>query len=249
MKKSIICLFLALFLIACEKASKDLQLSPSSVNLYYEEVQQLKVLNENGPFEWSTANDFHAIVNLSGKITAGHVGSTVVTVKQGEKKGTCSVTIKPKYYLYDTPYLGWGETMSQVSSKLGTPTQTQAKALIYTLSESDGIIAMYLFTDGKLTGVGILVNIKNAATLAHYLVERYQPFSVEDGKYYFMNALNFSDATLGLVMSYVNTSSIQAYQVIYAPANQQRNAPARFAPFADTYGYLEIPENYSYLFK
>ena len=248
MKKSIFFVLTAILLVACEESSKNLQLSPSSVNLYYEETQQVQVLSETGSFEWSTANDFHATVSSTGKITAGHVGSTIITAKQGKKEGTCSVTIKPKYYLYDTPYFGWGETMTQVSNKLGTPYQTQANALVYVLSESDGIIAMYMFTDGKLTSVGILLNVKNATTLTYYLVERYQPFSIDNGKYYFMNAMNFDDATLGLMMSYVSTSSMKAYQVIYAPANQQQNAPAKLAPFEDRQAGVVIPDEYLYLF-
>ena len=192
---------------------------------------------------------FYSSYNSNGKITAGHVGSTVITAKQGKKEGTCSVTIKPKYYLYDTPYFGWGETMSQVSNKLGTPYQTQANALVYVLSEANGIIAMYMFTDGKLTSVGITLNVKNATTLTYYLVERYQPFSAENGTYYFMNAMNFDDATLGLMMRYVSTSSMHYYQVVYAPANQQQNAPARLAPSADKQGDVVIPDEYLYLFN
>ena len=248
MKKIYFLVLAAFALVACNESSKDLQISPSSVNLYYEETQQVEVLSESGSFDWSTANDFHATVNSNGVITAGHVGSTVITASQGKKKGTCSVTVKPKYYLYDTPYFGWGESMSKVQSKLGTPAQVQDKVLVYVLSESDGIIAMYQFTDGKLSSVGIMLNIKNAVTLTYYLVERYQPFSVEDNAYFFMNAMNFDDATLGLMMKYVKTSSIEAYQVIYAPANQQTNAPALRAPEREIES-INVPAQFKYLFE
>ena len=214
--------------------------------MYYEETQQVVVASETGSFEWSTANDFHATVNSAGIVTAGHVGSTVITAKQGKKEGTCSVTIKPKYFLYDTPYFGWGETMTQVTNKLGTPYQKQANVLVYVLSESDGIIAMYMFTDGKLTSIAITLNVRNATILASYLVERYQPFSVDNGTYYFMNAMNFNDATLGLMLRYVSSNGMQYYQVVYAPISQQQNAPARLSSEKDEY---EIPENYLYLFK
>ena len=248
MKKVFLLVFAASILVACEESSKSIQLSPSSVNLYYDETQQIQVLSETGSFEWSTANDFHATVSSSGKITTGHVGSTIITAKQGKKEGTCSVTIKPKYYLYDTPYFGWGETMTQVSNKLGTPDQIQTNVLVYVLSEADGIIAMYMFTDGKLTGVGITLNVKNATTLTYYLVERYQPFSAENGTYYFMNAMNFDDATIGLMMRYVSTSSMHYYQVVYAPINQQQNAPVRHAPYGDKQRDVVIPNEYLYLF-
>ena len=256
MKKILLLVFAAYTLVACEESSKNLQLSPSSVNLYYEETQRVQVVSEMGrnsasapSYEWSTDNNFYATVSPTGIITAGHVGSAVIIAKQGKKEGTCQVTIKPKYYLYDTPYLGWGETMTQVSNKLGTPYQTQANALVYVLSEADGIIAMYMFTDGKLTSVGIILNVKNAVTLTYYLVERYQPFSTEHEAYWFMNAMNFDEATLGLMMRYVSTSSMHYYQVVYAPANQQQNAPTRLAPSADRQGEIVIPGEYLYLFE
>lgn len=249
MRKSVFFVLIAILLVACEESSKNFQLSPSSVNLYYEETQQVEVLGETGSFEWSTANDFHATVSSTGKITAGHVGSTVITAKQGKKEGTCSVTIQPKYYLYDTPYFGWGETMTQVSNKLGTPYQTQANTLVYVLSETDGIIAMYMFADGKLTSVGITLNVKNVTTLTYYLVERYQPFGAENGTYYFMNAMNFDEATLGLMMRYVSTNSMHYYHVVYAPINQQQNAPARLSLFGDRQKDFVIPDDCSYIFK
>lgn len=87
MKKIYFLVLAACALVACNESSKDLQISPSSVNLYYEETQQVKVLSESGSFDWSTANDFHATVNSNGVITAGHVGSTVITASQGKKKG------------------------------------------------------------------------------------------------------------------------------------------------------------------
>ncbi len=245
MKKMFLLVFATFTLVACQDSSKSLQLSPSSVNLYYEEEQQVQVLSETGTFEWTTANDFHATVSSSGKITAGHVGTTIITAKQGKKEGTCSVTIKPRYYLYDTPYFGWGETMTQVQNKLGTPYQTQTNALVYVLSESDGIIAMYMFTNGKLTGVGITLNVKNATTLTYYLIERYQPISAENGTYYFINAMNLDNATLGVMMRYVNSNSMQYYQVVYAPTNQQQNAPAKNAPTKQN--NFELPVNLIYL--
>ena len=246
MKKLFLFVSAALMLVACNES--NLQLSPSSVNLYYEETQQVEVVSETGSFEWSTANDFHATVNSAGKITAGHVGSTVITAKQGKKEGTCSVTIKPKYFLYDTPYLAWGETMTQVTNKLGTPYQTQSNVLVYVLSEANGIIAMYMFTDGKLTSVGITLNVNNATVLTYYLVERYQPFSADNGTYYFMNAMNFDAATLGLMMRYVSGNGMQYYQVIYAPISQQQNIPARLSVEPEQCEF-EIPEDCLYLFK
>lgn len=246
MKKLFLLAFATLTLMGCDESSKTLQLSPSSLELYYEEEQQVQVLNEHGTFEWTTANNFYATVNASGRITAGHVGSTVITAKQDKKEGTCSVIVKPKYYLYDTPYFGWGETMTQVKNKLGTPAQTQTNALVYILSEADGIIAMYMFSDGKLSGVAVLLNVKNAVALTYYLVERYQPYSEEDGAYLFINAMAFEKATLGVMMRRVKTSSINAYQVVYAPANQTQNAPARFVTSIKS-DVFEFPDNLLYL--
>lgn len=235
-------------LVACDESSKDFQLSPSSVNLYYEDTQQVKVLSETGSFEWSTANDFHATVNSNGLVTGGHVGSTIITASLGKGKGTCSVTIKPKYYLYDTPYMEWGSSKSQVRNKLGTPTQEQGNVLTYLVSEAKGIIAIYMFTDEKLSSVGITLNVNNATTLTYYLVERYQPVNMDNGTYYFINTMNFDEATLGLMMRYVNTSSMHYYQVVYAPINQQQNAPA-ISPHETVDNDFVIPEKCLHLFK
>lgn len=248
MKKLFLFAFAAVGLMACDGSSRYLQLSPSSVNMHYEETKQVTVLSETGPFEWSTADDFNAKVDANGKITAGHVGSTVITAKKGNQTGTCSVVVTPQYYLYETPYFGWGESMTQVQNKLGTPYQTQDQALVYLLSEANGIIAMYMFTNNKLTGIGITLNVNNYSTLTHYLLERYQLFSVEDSKYYFMDASVFDKATLGVMLAYVSTSSMHYYQVIYMPTNQTQNVPSRVAPFQEN-NNLIVPEDYLYLFK
>ena len=223
MKKLGLLVCTILLLVACEESSKTLQLSPSSITLHYEETQQVKVLDQPGSFEWSTENDFHATVSSTGEINAGHVGSTVIMAKQGKNEGTCSVKIIPKYYLYDTPYFGWGKTMNQIKNVLGNPYQTQENTLTYVLSESDGIVASYKFTDSKLTSIYVLINKKNATTLAYYLVERYQPFNVDDNNAYFIDAMDFDKATLVVMMSTISSGSSLVYYVIYKPANQQKN--------------------------
>lgn len=251
MKKICYLAVLAIALVACKGEGEDdksLQLSPSSVNLFYEDAQQLKVLDASGTFEWSTANDFHATVNASGNVTAGHVGTTIISAKQGKKTGTCSVTVQPKYFLYDTPYFGWGSTMSQVKSKLGKPDQEQSEALVYVLSESKGIIALYMFENGKLYSVSVLVNVNYLATLTYYLVERYQPIDVEDDNYFFLDAMSFEKANMGLMLSYFKTNTMHGYYVIYMPIDHSQYAPTRRASYNEI-KTPSIPVEFEHLFK
>jgi hypothetical protein len=210
---------------SCNTEFDSLQLSHSSLSMNYEDQQPLQVINESGNIEWSTENDFHATVNQNGMVTAGHVGSTNIVAQKGKQKGKCSVTVKPKYALYDTPYMNWGATMTQVKVDLGTPDQEQAKALVYKMNSAGDILAIYSFTDGKLTSSGVLLHIKYGTTLGNYLVERYQPIGYENDKYYFINAMNLDQASLGIMLMSTTVSGSSAYSVVYAPYSPSANAP------------------------
>ena len=52
--------------------------------------------NNSGSASWSSSRTEVAQVSSSGKVTAKSVGTTTVTVKAGDKKDTCKVTVRPR---------------------------------------------------------------------------------------------------------------------------------------------------------
>lgn len=227
MKKFLFILLSLVCVVSCTDTSvKELQLSPSTVNLYYEDAQQLQVLNTSGTFEWLTANDFHATVSPNGLVTAGHVGSTVITAMKGNVKGTCTITVKPKYNLYPTPYLVWGASMAQVKNKLGTPQDQQSNALAYVVNETDGVITMYDFEADKLKSVAVVANVKNADIMTKHLVERYQPIGERNGTYILIDSMDSEKANVAIGYSVNSSSSGVILMAIYMPNNNNSAAKA-----------------------
>lgn len=56
----------------------------------------IKPNNSGSSASWSSSRSAVAQVSSSGKVTAKSVGTTTVTVKAGDKKDTCKVTVRPR---------------------------------------------------------------------------------------------------------------------------------------------------------
>lgn len=202
--------------------SEDLSLSvsPSSVTLHYDETVQLRV--SGNADSWESEDLFVAKVNTLGSVTGGHVGTTRIKATQGSRTGYSTITIVPKYDLYDTPITKFGTTKETIKSKethsLSSENNT---SLVYTYS--DGIhpcVVVYLFEDGRMNGVAVSLNYSDYNVAGYCLLERYQPAGISDDLYIFLNADTKQKATMAVVLGTTRVNGSTITMITYMPYQQ-----------------------------
>jgi hypothetical protein len=193
-----------------EHDSDELTLKKSEVSLSYGDKYQIEA-ESNYSITYLSENTFHATVSSSGMVTAGRVGETNIKVTDENDSKKLKVKVLPVYTIYETPYLEFGVTKSQVISKLGSDYQTteNSTSIFYLGSDVYVDLIMYSFDNaGKLDMVGVaVVGTISTTLLENFLNERYYyvgEYEDEDTgtNYLFINALNESNATLGVDMMY-----------------------------------------------
>jgi len=209
----------ALALLACKKSeeSKTVLIDPASVVCNYGDTMQLKLVNGEGDFQWSSDDNYIVLVDSAkGKMMGYHIGTTTIRAKQGDKSATCAVTVNPKSKLYETPYMEWGATQKQVVAQLGEPDTIINSQLIYAVDRTKGIQVNYFIQNDALVQVGVLaLNSNYWDELAVYLLERYFAAGSESNVYYFINTLDVKNYSLLVTLQAVTTSSYAAMQVSY----------------------------------
>lgn len=226
---------LVLQLVSCgDNSTKDLTLSKTNANLYREGTDIIRVINSNGTVNWTSSNEFVASVSSLGAsvgtITANHIGTATIKATEGKATGICNVTVSPQYYLYDEPITEWGVSKQTIKNRLGTPYQETDNSLTYSLDQSKGIVAMYIFENGYLNSVVVGLALTNT-TISYYLLERYQAYGKSDDIYFFGNALKMEEASLMVAMS-IQSSVLM---VVYMPNSTSSNVPKRLLPLRESF--------------
>ena len=211
-----------------DDSPKTISIIPSSVNLYYEETQQLSA---SGATSWSSENDFVAEVDSKGLVTANHVGSTNILASNGNVKGKCTVTVKPKYNCYDTPLLNWGASKNAISA---AETHTKGSSsssnhLYYQYTNGTTVaVVQYVFENNALKGINVIAPSSDYASIGLHLLERYQPIGKDDdSNFYFIDSMDLKLARNVLSLSLTTISSSNYTLVTYIKNNASSNAPRR----------------------
>ena len=215
----LIALFLNCGLIACSSDDDDndkkLTVSPESISMHYDETQQL---NAKGATNWKTSNDFVADVDSKGKVEARHIGKAQIVASNGKSSATCNVTITPMYTLYDDPILNWGASISTIKSSVKKElVSSNATSLTYKYTiGSDPCIIAYSFKDNKLIAVMCVFDYAYYLQAGYYVLERYQPFSAQEGSYLFADAMNPEKANTIVEFSEYKNGSTTYTSILYA---------------------------------
>ena len=227
---SITLLNLVLF-TSCENVP-EMILSPYSVTLYYEDEKSISVTGNTSTVYWETEDDFVATVE-DGVITAGHVGTTVLSAVTENQHAICQINVIPMYYTYEEPIINWGCSKQSIISKKGTPDSTSSSGIAYVQNENKGIVEMYLFENEQLKYSYVMLSLNSYNTdVSYFLLERYEPITYTNGVFGFINAMSLDNADL------VVTLSVDDYVLVgygeYSNDNSA-NSPARIAPRQDKY--------------
>lgn len=211
-------------IVSCSKDNESLgtkvTISPTNVSMYNDEVKQL---TSNNGTNWSSKNDFIADVDNKGLVTAAHVGSTQIVASNGESSAVCEVTVKPKYDLYDTPILEWGISKSALQAKEAhSPSNTKFSngSLGYDYSKSGKSYALiYDFKNDKLSRITVYTDLLSYVEVGAYLLERYQPASVESDLTMFFDGYTKDKITTAIGLQTTKISGTTLTMISYIPAD------------------------------
>ena len=205
-------------MVSCNSSNKmDLVLSPSTATLHHDEQQYVHIVGEPTNAVWTTDDEFVAKVD-NGTITGNHVGTTIVRAQINNQKGTCAVTVKPKYYTYNEPLTNWSLTRNDIIAMKGTPYRTDGSKIYY--QQAEKIFECYDFENGVMSNSAVILPI-TYISVADFLLERYELYYSEKRQgvdiYYFINALSYESANLLVALGVQSSQNL--LMVAYAPAN------------------------------
>lgn len=166
----------------------------------------------------STSNKF-VVYTSKNTVHGWHVGEATLLVN-GKK--TISVTVSPKYHLYNEPVLNWGCDVYYVKShqKQGSLSSKSTNNQLMYEDAGAATALMYLFENGKLKSVGAMVSTNYTSQYSSFLAERYLMIPTYKGEnMYFVgaDAINLDDAK-SVVMLQVYT--IKYLMAVYVSAKE-----------------------------
>lgn len=203
--------------------------TPSSVSMYYDGTKQLSA---PGATSWTTSNEYVATVDENGLVKGMHIGTTEIMASNGVYSDKCTVTIKPKYSLYDTPLLNWGDSRQQMkNSETHELLKEDENGLYYKYDfGSTTCILAYGFKEGKLNYAMAMMVPFNATLFSntgYYIMERYQPLYQDGYNYWFMDAMKIDDAKSIVKYDISESFTMESVSVSYADASGLKISESR----------------------
>lgn len=180
---------------------EDLVISPSEMTIFCDE--RSSSFNSSVVVDsWSSEDDFIAKLfapqknSTSSYVVGRHIGTTRIKATKGGKTAYATVTVNPRYTLYDTPILDFSASKAAIKSKENHVfTNEDEETLQYRyLSGTHECVVSYLFKENKMSLVTVVISNYDHDIVTKFLSERYQADrEVED---LYINAMNRETATL-----------------------------------------------------
>ncbi|MBR4405635.1 MAG: Ig-like domain-containing protein [Bacteroidaceae bacterium] len=197
---------------SCSHTDKDV--IPNIPSEYYLRVGQTRSLEYRA--NWESDNPFVATIDQMGNITANKIGTARVSAKN---LPTCLVKVSG-YSLYDEPIIEWGISYSQLVSRLGKPDTDDGKNIGYLTGKDAAPVVQYTLKNGGLEAVSLAVKSSYSESLAKHLTQRYQPVTIKDNYYFFIDA---EKPSLAKTMIGATLYNLEYFGVVYMRYNQTKN--------------------------
>ena len=178
----------AAVLTGCSKDDAISSLKDKEINLYPEQVYNIDTRGA----VFSTENDFIADVDENGKVTAKHVGTTIIKGNDAELK----VNVLSKTNLFPIPILDFGKSLEDIRNKAGKPYYQNEKALYYDNYARTVESCTYMFKNGLLNAVIVEIKDLYATLCVDFIKEYYNPKGHYQGVYYFIDAWKADKSTI-----------------------------------------------------
>lgn len=176
----------------------------------------------------STSNRFVAYASKN-VVHGWHVGEAALVVN-GSK--TISISVLPKYHLYDDPICNWGCDMNYVKNnqRQGTISSKSTNTLLAYEDAGAASTLAYNFENGKLKAVMAVVSTNHSSQYGSYLAERFLMLPFYKGKdTYFIGADNIelAEAKTVVVMQVYSASQLVS---MYMPASDYSTRSSQTSP-------------------
>lgn len=186
-----------------ENDEKVVSLDKTSVEISYKATNDLKASEKGGT--WGSDNEFVATVDNNGKITAKHVGSTVITYTKDGASATCNVKVTPVYTDFTFPVMNWGLSKTGVKSEVPNTLTLYVdddSTLAYT---TNGVMPFYVYTfvNNALASSSLSLDIADDDNFTRYFEQYFQYIKDdENGEgLVYADANTLTDAETALVYS------------------------------------------------
>lgn len=159
------------------KVNNEIRVNKSNYTLNYKDQAPIEAVSELGIF-YLSENEYIAKVSLTGIITAGKVGETVIKLTNGKDSKNVNVNVEPLYNMYPEPTekVNFGDSKAKVKSVFGNPTVENSNAILYSNYHSF-YTYMFLFdSNGNVESMAVSFDILETSDLDNFLIERYQEY-------------------------------------------------------------------------
>lgn len=217
-----------LAIIGCTKEPKmakesKMTIANSSITLVHDGESKIDVINAKNTPTFESDNEFIATVSKEGIVTGGVRGQTTIKVTSGGESATCNITIRTLINFIPEPYLGFGDTYSQVKRELeknGEKVEESENGVLAQIRKIDGtnFLYMYTFENDSLKTAAFALSLfsKPVSVIPDFLMERYvvvsrvEPYSV---------ALISPDLEMGVLLRFSENPDVMI--VVYTPSKAE----------------------------
>lgn len=204
-----------LLLSACGEDDAMVITSSKEINLHKGEQSQIEVVS-NEPVRYGSMDEYHAVVDESGLVTANYVGETMIGVKSGSGQDFVTVNVVPVSSLLVEPYHSDFTIRRDVVEKMyGDGYSVVDDGIVYNLEEMGASASFgFYFAGTKEVLYRSEVVLKpgtDMVSVEQFLAERYKAVDGEEGKYQ-----NTLDGGAGTVFVRVSEGSDGVITISYS---------------------------------
>ena len=242
MRKKFVLFIAAIALCACDRNP----FTPKSATLYCGDSFRVTTKGVSVESLQST-NNFVASVDVSGRVTAGHVGSAAITaypyvLSDGtiayDANNACEITVKPRHTYFTEPLMDWDISQEELVAKIGSAPDTTIifDNESYSLSmpifgdyyhgDSHG----YIFVDNELRASNIVSRTASMEDAKNFMDERYEVTADYGEIIIYVNSYS-NDATLFIGLQEGEDEVGHCVGIYYNPT------PERISIFDSTFFY------------
>ncbi len=201
---ALMCTF-AVLATGCQEKVSDTGIVLNETEVILNSSNEYQITAESPtPITYSSENEYHAVVDEHGLVTAMFVGETDIVLDNRSDTKRVKVIVEPKYNLFEEPITDFGITKEELISRLGEPDLETDETIGYLSSSSVAPMTMYAFQNGALNVCGVIVKSQYSGELGAFMAERYLLAGEDDGSFAFVNALDADKVTMGIMLQLYN---------------------------------------------
>ena len=215
----------ASILSSCSLAKEKSRISVdrSEVELYPGDTAHISARGGDGGPMYVSANEFIAVVDQEGIITAQKVGTTTVRAVAVGSTAPVKVTVNPRSIFYAEPFTDWTLKEKQVRDTMENYTlvfDDQDNHVLYYAGKAPVNEIIYWFTADKLSASAVIFSNSVAGDISGFLGERYLKTDIEADGYQAIYVNGYTNKTVTLLVGVTLPDENGLIAVTYQPKSE-----------------------------